>query len=617
MFDFVLLFKHEEGNKETPTLIEKFPDGIEYLQDEFQFIAPNSIPKSFDKSEIYMFNTSSQYYYDYSFKVENVEASIVIVSSHFHPSLFIDFLRSVDLSFDTSSPQSNKNSPLNNDKNKKITKKNENKDPDIDTTIYCRFIFVRSLLNSWTSNDEGDLVINYPFDSFIIKLSPDLSVYCPKYQIRNFNGKGEITKNQPPPLNRNDVIRAEDDAISALHSWTDVFDVAPLVPHVETVWATAIQNKGVFVVAQNASISSCSAISILSMLEPMNYAEPSLLFTQIGDPRFTIQNLAPNALNYKKNNESEIDIPVKEVEKQVCQDQDDIQNNRKSNNSNITSKYKIVATTYESYVKLIEMISETASLSESDSIALLNQNFAAIITIKATEFKNSVNIKRIYTKKTKKILKKFLALMNLTLLNDPYFDILEKEVDGNQFVDIWPNDDIVIASALSLDSRNKTKYYFNSVNSNSTSIETINYIDNTNNNSSKHLIDDNDDNNSKNDNNNNYNNGNTYYGITASYDAINRRPSAAELIQFYRNIQKTNTFKKWRHIREDRDQLKMGFLSVTPKEAVEKIPDEKLNEAYEKVSLLLNAHNKDEHYRIILSKNLSLIKKKIRKIKSK
>lgn len=592
MFDFVLLFKHEEGSSEMPTLAGKFPEGVDFDQDEFQYLIPNSIPKKIEKSEVYMFNTESQYYYDYSFKLENYEASIIIVSSHFHPSLFIDFLRSVDSSFDTVYSSTEKDSSASNEIN--LTK-----NTDIDTSIYCRFVYVHSLLSSWASNDDGDLVINYPFDSFIIKLSPDLSVYSPKYRMNNQNKSylESVESNfNDQKLNKEDAIKAEDDAVSALHSWTDVFDVSPLVPHVEAVWATAIQNKGVLVVAQNASIASCSAISILSMLEPMKYAEPCMLFTQIGDPRFTIENLAPNALKISKNDKEQSEIQLTEF---IQKDDDQ------------KTKYKIVATTHDSYTKLIESISEKTTLSQSDSIALVNLNFSAIITINATKFNNAGNIKRTYKKKTKRILKKFLAVMNLTLLNDPYFDILEKEVDENQFINIWPNDDVVVASALSLNFQEKSKFYI----SHSTSIETLNVFDsNINANQNENDNENNENENENEKNKDEKNNTNVYYNENY-YNSNSDLPSVAELIQFYRNIQKTRTFKKWRHVREDRDQLRMGFLSVTPKEAVEKVPDKKLDEAYEKVNLLLNVHKKDEHYRIILLKNLSLIKKRIQKLK--
>lgn len=706
MFDFVLLFKRDIENEETPSFTSKFPEKLDFPQSELQYIIPNAIPRKLERSDVFMFNTPSFYCYDYSFKIKNIEAAVIIVSSHFHPSLYIDFLRAIDNSFNMLNPEMKNNSSGLSKKKTIIQKIEENQCADLDTEVFCRFVYVHSLLTSWSSNDDGDLVINYPFDSFIIKLSPDVSIYSPKYKTHTCNQYQYIAadaKHFYQPLTRNDDIKAEDEAISALHSWTDVFDVAPLVPHVETLWAAAIQNKGVMIVAPTASIASYSAVSILSMLEPMKYSEPCLLFSQIGDPRFTVENLAPSAVyvskntklrekiqsfndedyqnkdNNKfipKNNNSDIqnenvnsyiednlititdDNINQTIENQISRSTSfDSVNNSLLNNTNldsdsenseiIPSQYKIVATTYESYVKLVRTISSIASLSESQSISLLNMNFSAIITIKSTNFRPTHNLKRIYSKKTKQVLKKFLSLMNLTLLSDPYFDLLEKEIDEKQFVRIWPNDNIICAATIANISQNQNRNQ-NVKSSNSNSYSSKNNKNtgtddniNTNNNPNENYNlnnDDNSNNNDENANNNektinnnddNKNNLNDENNIKvdnlklkenkrsfySQYTGQQRHPSPDELIDFYKNIQKTTTFKKWRHIREDRDQLRMGFLSVLPKEAVEQVPDDKLQEAYEKVSLLLNIHKKDEHFRIILQKNLSLIKKRIRNLR--
>ena len=83
-------------------------------------------------------------------------------------------------------------------------------------------------------------------------------------------------------------------------------------------------------------------------------------------------------------------------------------------------------------------------------------------------------------------------------------------------------------------------------------------------------------------------------------------------IDFYKNVQKTKSFRQWRAMNEDRDQLRAAFLSMTPKEAVEHIPSEKLSFAYSKVKNLLQLHHKDEHFRILLKKNLAEIKKRLK-----
>ena len=111
MFDYVLLFKRNIDNEETPSFSSKFPEVIDFPQEELQYVIPNSIPRKFDKSDVYMFNTPSFYCYDYSFKINSIEASVIIVSSHFHPSLYIDFLRAIDNSFNKTNNEAQNNSP--------------------------------------------------------------------------------------------------------------------------------------------------------------------------------------------------------------------------------------------------------------------------------------------------------------------------------------------------------------------------------------------------------------------------------------------------------------------------------------------------------------------------
>ncbi|OHS94757.1 hypothetical protein TRFO_10926 [Tritrichomonas foetus] len=468
MFDFVLLFEKEYEKKDGKIQItSQYPEGIEFLDREI--IEKLCIPRKLKKSDIFMFNTPNSYCYTYSFvsrishKSGNQirkKCSIVIISSHFRPSLFIDFLASVSMSFSR-----NEAEPL------------------------CRFVLVQSLLISWSTNNDGDLIVNYPYNTFIVSLNDN-------------------------------------------QSWTNGFNIAPLFPYVDNIWNAAIRNKGILIYAPTSALASSSTLAIFSIIEPFVYSEPYLNCTQRGDPR-----ISKVYEHYEKTQSFEIEGPLLEM----------------------LSQYKIISTTDQKLFHFLSNLivnsqypnhlfrnpsqnsmNDSISDSQVDSFAdpnnptppgtFLSSNslFKAVIKINEKHFVHMNDLKSVYTKKTRRIIRQFNALLNFSLLSDPYFDILHKHVEETEFTRIWPNE--------------------------------------------------------------------------------NRK-------ELYADFQNTMTFKKWRHIESDREQLRTSFLSVPPKEAVEKVPPELCKEAIKQIHLILNAHKRDEHFGTILKLNLSLLKKKIKNVK--
>jgi hypothetical protein len=107
----------------------------------------------------------------------------------------------------------------------------------------CRFGFAKSLLQSWSRSQDGKSVsVNFPSESF----SMDISNH------ENLVGR---------------------------------FNVAPLCPNVPDVWYHLLSNKPVLIIAPSPEIASSSAIAAMSLVAPIKYSDPFLLFTSPSDLR--------------------------------------------------------------------------------------------------------------------------------------------------------------------------------------------------------------------------------------------------------------------------------------------------------------------------------------------
>ena len=106
----------------------------------------------------------------------------------------------------------------------------------------CRFGFVKSLLTAWQAGSASELTIAYPFETLTLNLT-------------------------------------------SFQSWLLDFNVAPLFPYVDVVWRNLMKASRVVIVALTPEIASSAAIAALSLLVPMKYAEPMLLYTDSRDSR--------------------------------------------------------------------------------------------------------------------------------------------------------------------------------------------------------------------------------------------------------------------------------------------------------------------------------------------
>jgi hypothetical protein len=115
---------------------------------DMSYISALAIPSPIRRfsldTTVFCFNTPSSNCFSWAFIYQSKPSAIVIATSSFYPSLFIEFLTAVSDSFADSGGQSD---PL------------------------CRFGFVQSLLLSWSSPNAKSLIVTYPLASFTIDLA--------------------------------------------------------------------------------------------------------------------------------------------------------------------------------------------------------------------------------------------------------------------------------------------------------------------------------------------------------------------------------------------------------------------------------------------------------------
>ncbi|OHS94205.1 hypothetical protein TRFO_11280 [Tritrichomonas foetus] len=224
MFNYVLLF---EKQNDKSNLIAQYPPKIDVP--DSALISRLCIPSTLyhSKTEVFAFNTQSNYCFSYAFIFQNTPYSITIVSATLYASLYFDFLHAVDGSF---------------------LETNEKSDP------MCRFGLVKSLILSWATDNNNDLIVNFPFDSFALNLL-------------------------------------------TVSSWFVNFNVAPLSPYFMEVWYAALMNEGVLIIAPTAEIASSAVFGILSMLDRLKYFDKILLYTEKCDPRY--KEILEHDLPYK------------------------------------------------------------------------------------------------------------------------------------------------------------------------------------------------------------------------------------------------------------------------------------------------------------------------------
>jgi hypothetical protein len=106
----------------------------------------------------------------------------------------------------------------------------------------CRFLTVSSLLQSWARTGPSEWHIYYPFESFMLDVS------------------------QP-------------------ESCCSGFSIAPIVADIELVWTCLLSGDGVLIVAPTPDVASTTALACISLLGPVAYKDPCLLYTEGADPR--------------------------------------------------------------------------------------------------------------------------------------------------------------------------------------------------------------------------------------------------------------------------------------------------------------------------------------------
>jgi hypothetical protein len=106
----------------------------------------------------------------------------------------------------------------------------------------CRFLMVTSLLQSWFATGPREWQIYYPFESFTLDIA------------------------QP-------------------ESCCSGFSIAPVLAELDLVWTCLLANDGVLIIAPTPEIASSTALACISLLGPVAYKDPCLLYTEESDPR--------------------------------------------------------------------------------------------------------------------------------------------------------------------------------------------------------------------------------------------------------------------------------------------------------------------------------------------
>ncbi|OHT03960.1 hypothetical protein TRFO_28689 [Tritrichomonas foetus] len=336
-----------------------------------------------------------------------------------------------------------------------IIKKNDNTS-GFESDSLCRFGLVVSLLAAWSTNDEGNLIVNFPFSSFSFDLSE-------------------------------------------IKSWASTYSASILYPYVDQAWQALISNSGILIVSPDPRIASCAVSALLSLIEPLIYEDNVLFFTQRNDPRLAF----------------------------LFKEQTNTTNIENENNSNLNENNSTGSDCFIPKRKLLDY--DVVAVDDELVAEKIKQDFGLVIHINVLNNDNSVTVRDVYSNKTLRLFRVFMAIMNMKLLTDPYFDILQREMSAQEIEETFPN----------------------------------------------------------------------------------------ELPQeLYEPFQKTKTFQKWRYRKVDREQLRQAFLSVSPKESVSKLKTvEDLLLAEKELNIILKKFSRDLHIETVIKSNLSLIKKKLKKLR--
>ena len=442
MFNFVVLLEERSPNE--ISIISQIPKRIEIP--DFEIIKCLCFSEDNFVNGVYVFNTDDYYFYVYSFKYsqnnnendkkDSVKSAIIIITSYLRPNLYLNFLDSIDQTFEQM---------------------------NVESDGLCRFGLVFSLLSSWSTDNDGDLLVNYPQGVFKIILD-------------DFN------------------------------YWTTSFGVDPLCPYVENAWTSFLSNQGVLFICPDPPTCTAAIAALLALIEPVSCEEKMMLYTNKDDPRFE------RFLNGEYSIAATTDESV--FEKVSSKFGYVLKINDSFNHKNELDKYlkNCIETGASSKLK---KKSKTKTNDEEDN---KNKN------------NDEIDLKTFFEQKTYRLFRVLIATMNMKVLNDPYFDILEKEITAQDIEGLFPNE------------------------------------------------------------------------------------FKKEIIE---GIQKTRTFKKWRHRKVDREQVRAAFLSATPQEAVEKIPEDigSLTLCLEELNKILCKFNRDLHLSTVIKHNISLVQKKLKKLK--
>ena len=247
----------------------------------------------------------------------------------------------------------------------------------------CRFAYAYSLLQGWTSDNYGNFVARFPTRSFLVDLTSS------NLWIRNFN-------------------------------------IAPLDPYFIEVWEGLLSGTGVLIIGPNPEVATSATIAAMALIDPIEYHDQFILFTQEGDSNF--QKITDPAYFRQPNGSFTEDASSQSTfyKSEVSSSHEAIDISQNYLKQPIFKDTPIIFSADSSFLEPNDDFHFPKVVGTTSKSPLLKQGqFRTIITINQTMFPLMGDIQEKFQLRTLKLFKFFLAVMNQALSNDPLADILE------------------------------------------------------------------------------------------------------------------------------------------------------------------------------------------------
>lgn len=242
----------------------------------------------------------------------------------------------------------------------------------------------------------------------------------------------------PKLLTQKHVTYAQFDPLFWLGQETNIF----------TIWRALLTNREILIVGESATHVSCAIFSILSLIAPLKYSELYIPYTRLGDPRvkeitnekskkwklvgttnqfiaeqttqFSVIGYLPPLLERKLR-----EIDPDEIEKKLYSDFGQNPSISSSTNQSFSSSTDVSTSQ-------ISLLARNMQSFEKGSSDIDNPKLIPFLNI----YTNAKGLSTL-RKATKQILKHIEFKLNEKLNTDPYFDLLDKQLEETDFYGLF------------------------------------------------------------------------------------------------------------------------------------------------------------------------------------